>query len=257
MGNILNIGEKVIMFKVDCYESGRVNHGKTFTENPYIEVKVVKRDNIWSNNVYTVVDQEGNEYCGTHGYNKEIGKICLLRKSDYIEALKRSAYYLFFDEYKKLGHRINKLCNHLFVKLREGYTVPGFHSSDYEYEEPIIYCVHCGLTNWYRGMSFLVATRSMTLKNETYRDYVRTYCPSNVRFDKGDTSWIPFISKEAYFFHDPGKRYLEAKKLKPYAKNEEIFQTMKEIDLKEKEEIYEKAKEKEEKEKTKKKGTKK
>lgn len=252
MGNVLIIGEKVIMFKVDTYESGRINYCKTFTENPYIEVKVVKCDNIWSNNVYTVVDQNGNEYCGTHGYNKEIGKICLLRKSDYIEALRRSAYYLFFDEYKKLGHRINKLCNHLFVKLREGYTVPGFHSSDYEYEEPIIYCVHCGLTNWWNGVSSLVRTRGMTLLNATYRDYIRNYCPNNVRFDKGDTSWIPFISKEAYFFHDPKRRYLEAKKLKPFAKNEEIFQTMKEIDIKEKEERDRKWKEK-----TKTKGTKK
>ena len=40
-------------------------------------------------------------------------------------------------------------CNNLFVKLKEGYWVSGFHSLDYEYEPDIFKCVHCGLTNKY------------------------------------------------------------------------------------------------------------
>ena len=38
-------------------------------------------------------------------------------------------------------------CNHLFILLKEGEWINGFHSSDCCYEPNIVECVHCGLTN--------------------------------------------------------------------------------------------------------------
>ncbi len=38
-------------------------------------------------------------------------------------------------------------CKHCFALIKEGGWSGGFHSSDYEYDEDIIECVKCGLTN--------------------------------------------------------------------------------------------------------------
>lgn len=45
-------------------------------------------------------------------------------------------------------------CEHKFVLLKEGgwNSCGGFHSSDYEYEDDIVECVSCGLTNKYKDL---------------------------------------------------------------------------------------------------------
>ena len=49
-------------------------------------------------------------------------------------------------------------CKHCFALIKEGEWWCGFHSSDSEYEEPVIECVKCGLTNkdkrLYKKLSF-------------------------------------------------------------------------------------------------------
>ncbi len=232
MGKKLEIGEKVLMFETSYKENGKIDLFKTFVENSYEEV-IVKKYNDDVPNIVTVIDEKGEEYSGTYFLDNEKEKICFLRKQEFINGLRNLVYREWSsDNIRKIHKRINRMCDHLFVKLREGYTSPGFHSSDYEYVEPRIRCLHCGLTNWWQDLNPVYKTTLDRLQDEAYLDYVQTFCPSDVRFDKGDTSWIPFISKEAHCFVRPEEYYLKAKELKPEGTNEEIFELMKQIEEK-------------------------
>lgn len=226
----LKIGEKVLMFEVSYKDDGKIDIYKTFVENPYEEVTVIKYNDEVSN-VVTVISEKGKEYSGTYFIDEEKEKYCFLRRQEFINGLRNFSYKQWDrDRIRKIYERINRMCDHLFVKLREGYTSPGFHSSDYEYVEPRIKCLHCGLTNWWEGLNPLYKTTHDEMLDEAYYDYIRTFCPSDARFDKGDTSWIPFISKEAHCFIKPEEYYLKAKELKPDATNEELFCLMKQIE---------------------------
>lgn len=229
MGKKLEIGERVLMFELSYNENGKIDLYKTLVKSPYEEVTVIKYND--ERSIISVIDEKGKEYSGTYFLNNEKEKRCFLRKQEFINGLRNLVYREYSsNNIREIYKRINRMCDHLFVKLREGYTSPGFHSSDYEYVEPRIHCLHCGLTNWWQGLSDVYKTTLDRLRDEAYLDYVQTFCPSDIRFDKGDTSWIPFISKEVHCFVRPEDYYLKAKELKPEATNEEIFELMKQIE---------------------------
>ena len=230
MENKLKVGEKVLMFELSYNDKGKIDYYKTFVENPYEEVLVIKYNDEESN-VVTVINDKEKEYSGAYFQDENKENICFLRRQEYVNGLRNMTYSeLNHDHIKLINERINRTCDHLFVKLREGYTSPGFHSSDYEHVAPRIHCLHCGLTNWWEDLNDKYKTSLDRARDEAYIDYVSTFCPSDACYDKGDVSWIPFISKEAHCFIRPEEYYWQAKKLKPDGTNEEIFEIMKQLE---------------------------
>lgn len=248
MKDELEIGEKVLMFSLKYNENGKLDLLKTFVEKVPKEVIVKKHDNLLSHDIITVIDDKHDEYCGVHFRHDNYGKVGLLRREEYITVLHNIEERVYINGYvwtgiwtsnevqtiKAIKHQLNSVCNHLFVVQKEGSWVPGFHSSDYEYDHSIITCVHCGLTNRYCGLHNL--RTYFTIDNDAFYDYLNMSYPENVRYARGDESFIPLLSKEVYFFDNPRSLYSKAKKINPEATNEEIYQLMKEIELKEHEE---------------------
>ena len=241
----LQIGEKVLMFNLINDEKEKLDLINTFVTNIPKEVIVKKKDSVLSHDIFTVINENNDEYCGVHLYNDQFGKIGLLRREEYVKALvyietdiELNGYFRggFWTSKEKetlrdIKHQLNSICDHLFVKQTEGYWIGGFHSSNYEYEHSIVTCVHCGLSNRYKNFSHYKLPLGFELDNEAFSEYINTHCPSGCRYWKGDEDFIPLLSKKVYFFDRPEKLYCEAKKLNPDATNEEIFELMKKIDI--------------------------
>ena len=220
----LEIGEEVIMFKVDDNENQLIDFINCLVYQPYRKAVVTDIQNVLSCNIVTVLDECGLEYCGTHVKENHLGRIRFARRDEYVKALKNLFIKVYgYDNYypelnnilRAINRRINRVCNHLFVKLKEGYTCPGFHSSDYEHVGPRLCCVHCGLTNRYEGLPDKYLTRAGRLEIESFDEYMERHSRD-----------IQLISEKAYNFIDPMEVYKKAKELKPEASNEELFEIM-------------------------------
>lgn len=148
-----------------------------------------------------------------------------------------------------MGNRVNEQlerqrqkyeeCNHLFVKTREGVHYYGFHSSDCGYDPPVVVCLECGLTNkhiemeykekryfdillWYRNPLRL---KQLLINDEEFKkQFNHGYLRGGKSFDD---SVFNLISSGALSSTHPGILYRLAKKIKPDATNEELFNTMK------------------------------
>lgn len=115
-------------------------------------------------------------------------------------------------------------CDHLFLKLREGYDVKGFHSTDYYHVPSTIECVKCGLTNKYSDMS--IKERLIYSKINDVQNQISL----NKRlFKLIDKNSINLISDEALNTNHPRVLYYLAKKISQSEENDEIFKIMKEI----------------------------
>ena len=124
-------------------------------------------------------------------------------------------------------------CDHLFIKQREGYWSCGFHSSDYEYTPTVVTCLKCGLNNQphnreYDMIRLLINPEGYYYyknKNRVNDEVFREQFPCS---KKGESSYN-FISDEEFGAINPRALYQIAIYIKPNGTNEEIFNTMKEL----------------------------
>ena len=127
-------------------------------------------------------------------------------------------------------------CNHLFVKIKEGVSYPGFHSSDYEYDPSQVECVFCGLTNKHKYMEDLFYRHDLvepwlydrqSLETSFFNNYFRDYFRrSGKSFDE---SCFNLISDGIISSYHPGLLYQIAVRINPDANNEEIVEIMKKL----------------------------
>ena len=111
---------------------------------------------------------------------------------------------------EKLSELKNRFenCDHLFVKVKEGETYYGFHSSDCGKTPPTVLCIKCGLTNKhivmdpikkYRYDQFLIFNNPYTyfkaqIHDEVFRKkYNHGYRRSGKSFDE---SVIPIVPND-------------------------------------------------------------
>ena len=243
----LEIGEEVLMFKLIYDDKGKIDLLKTFVYNTPKEVIVKKHDNVLDYDVITVKDRLDNEYCGSHFPNRHLGNIAFARREEYVNRLKDTytkyyveGYYCIHglwskedvEMFRAINHQINCVCDHLFVMQREGCWCGGFHSSDYEYEQSTVTCVHCGLTNrWTKGFKSNL-TIELKLRNAAFDDFLDIACNNGEVYYRGDESVVTnhLLSKRVRYFDNPRHLYSEAKKLKPDATNEELYDMMVQIE---------------------------
>jgi hypothetical protein len=274
MGKKLEIGEKVLMFKL-IYEKGVLDVLNSIVYNIPKEVTVKSRDNVLGYDVITVEDELGDEYCGSHVLDRHLGHIALAKRDEYVNGLLNTYTKYFAKGYERsitnawwtseeakifraINHQVNCVCDHLFVMQSKGYWCGGCHSTDYEYENSTVTCVHCGLTNRWSIFERYDAPFHTKLRNEAFSDFLNVSVTKDERYYRGDESVVTnhLLSKRVYFFDEPRHLYNEAKEQKPDATNEELFDLMIKI---EKEEFarnrksWEDARKKEETNKTKKK----
>ena len=93
-------------------------------------------------------------------------------------------------------------CDHLFLKLREGYDVKGFHSTDYYHVPSTIECVKCGLSNKYSDMS--IKERLIYLKINDVQEQISL---NNKLFKLIDKNNINLISDEVLNTNHPRVLY--------------------------------------------------
>ena len=130
-------------------------------------------------------------------------------------------------------------CKHLFIKTKDGYWVPGFHSTDNEYIDSTIMCIHCGLTNefilngltqqrYFRNISLTAPYYASIIKlnNELFRKQLKNnYNPKK----ESTEDMLNMISNESLNTIHPKELYLIAKRINPEADNAELFEIMKDI----------------------------
>ncbi len=140
-------------------------------------------------------------------------------------------YINSFDEYAERRREEMENCDHLFVKLKEGESSVGFHSSDYYYDPAHVECVHCGMTN--RFMPFEeMDNRGRYHPKKTIETQVfeKTFRGSYLRGGKSfDESSFHLISPEILPSYHPGLLYQMALQINPEGTNEELFEIMKQL----------------------------
>ena len=128
----------------------------------------------------------------------------------------------------KLKKRMEE-CDHLFIKEEEGFWAPGFHSSDYEYIPTVVSCLKCGLNNEPHNREynrFRLLMNPLGYSWDRINDEVfRKQFPSS---KKGESEYN-FISDEIFRAINPVTLYQIAIYINPNGTNEEIFNTMKEL----------------------------
>ena len=145
-----NKGEKLLMYVIDedvitKISKDPIKYGEYFIDSPCKEVTAERLDNVLDFDIITVIDSDGNKWCGTHIEDYELGRIRFIRKEERIHAL-RDAYDALYvdlkaaDRYERLQRLMDVMeseCDHLFVTLK----------NRCDHELPVVECVHCGLTN--------------------------------------------------------------------------------------------------------------
>ena len=139
-----------------------------------------------------------------------------------------------------------KKCTHLFVKLRKGEEIYGYHSSDYHKNADEVECVHCGLTNrfnrieevlepdyieslqTYKGMILsLTRYNKKTLESQLFEEIFKdSYYRSGKSFNNKSLS---LINEECLMTYHPGLLYRMALQINPSGTNKEIFEIMKQL----------------------------
>jgi hypothetical protein len=247
MSKKFEIDEKVLMFKLIYDDKGGLDVLNSLVYNTPKEVIVKKIDNVLGYDVITVEDELGDEYCGSHILDRNLGNIALARREEYVNGL-LNVYNKYFAKgyspnhdwwttkeaktFRAINHQINCVCNHLFVMQKEGYWVGGFHSSDYEYEKSIVTCVHCGLTNRWSIFNQYDAPFHTKLRNEAFSEFINMACNEDEKYYRGDESVVTnhLLSNRVYFFDEPRHLYRKAKEQKPDTTNEELFDMMIQIE---------------------------
>lgn len=140
------------------------------------------------------------------------------------------------EEYTMKRKEKIRNCNHLFVRLKEGETTPGFNSSDYYYDPSHVECVHCGLTNKYESFEEMFSRyprksyffrKNKTIESEMFGEFFKeNYCRGGKSFDE---SAFNLISEEVLPTYHPGLLYKLAMEINPEASMEGIFETMKQL----------------------------
>lgn len=128
----------------------------------------------------------------------------------------------------KLKKRMEE-CDHLFIKKEEGFWAGDFHSS--EYIPTIVTCLKCGLNNQPRDREydrFKLLNDPLgyywnQINDEVFRKQYQY--PSS----KSDESTYNFISDEKFRAINPLTLYQISIYINPNGTNEEIFNTMKEL----------------------------
>lgn len=139
-----------------------------------------------------------------------------------------------------------KKCNHLFIKLRPGEEVWGFHSSDYYMGAHEVECVHCGLTNRFEKLESMLSNQYIeyfqtfrgiipsttrynrkTLESKLFKEiFQHSYFRGGKEFNNRD---INLISDETLLTYHPGLLYHLALQINPQGDNEELFNIMKKL----------------------------
>lgn len=143
-------------------------------------------------------------------------------------------------EYLKNKEKQMEECQHLFLKIKEGKSYYGFHSSDYEHEPCVVTCLKCGLTNRFIEMNSIEKECNMMLRcrNPYYSGFIevndrifrKQYRHAWQRCGKDfDESVFNLISDEVWNVNHPMLLYNIAKIIKPEADNMEIFDIMKKL----------------------------
>lgn len=137
-------------------------------------------------------------------------------------------------------------CNHLFVKLRQGKEIFGYHSTDYYKEANEVECVHCGLTNRFnrieealdseyiefsksfRGMiPSLTGYNKKTLESQMFEEVFKdSYSRGRKSFNNSD---VNLISEECLQTCHPGLLYRIALQINPFGNSEELFEIMNQL----------------------------
>lgn len=139
-----------------------------------------------------------------------------------------------------------KICNHLFVKLRQGEEIFGYNSTDYYKEANTVECVHCGLTNRFnrieevldseyielsksfRGMiPSLTGYNKKTMESQMFEEVFKdSYFRGGKSFNNSD---VNLISEECLQTCHPGLLYRIAFQINPLGNSEELFEIMKHL----------------------------
>lgn len=131
-------------------------------------------------------------------------------------------------------------CDHLFVKLKEGISYCGFHSSDCGNDPITVICLKCGLTNRFILMDDIDRECDMILryKNPYYKAYQevndRVFRKQfNHAYRRGgksfDDSVFNLISKSVFKSNHPILLYNIAKSMNPSMHDTELFEIMKKL----------------------------
>ena len=130
-------------------------------------------------------------------------------------------------EYLKNKEKQMEECEHLFLKIKEGRSYNGYHSSDYEYEPCVVVCLKCGLTNRFIGWRSPVYNGFFEVNDKVFK---KQFDHAWKRNGKGfDDSVFNLISDEVWNVNHPTLLYNIAKNLKSEADNQELFDTMNEL----------------------------
>lgn len=139
-----------------------------------------------------------------------------------------------------------KKCNHLFIKLRTGEEVCGFHSSDYYRGAHEVECVHCGLTNRFEKLESMLTSQYIeycqtfrgiipsstrynrqTLESKLFKEnFKHSYSRDGKEFNNRD---INLISDECLLTYHSELLYHLALQINPLGDKEELFEIMKQL----------------------------
>lgn len=135
-------------------------------------------------------------------------------------------------------------CNHLFVLLRKGEEIYGCHSTDYYKGANEVECVHCGLTNRFNKLEFVLDNEYMehsksfrgmlpsqtkynskTLESEMFEEIFKSsYYRGGKSFNNSN---LNLISEECLLTLHPRLLYTLALQINPLGSKDEIFKIMK------------------------------
>ena len=124
------------------------------------------------------------------------------------------------------------MCYNLFVKLKEGLSYSGFHSSDYGRDPSTVVCVHCGLTNRYSVDNSLNSEFSYLYSTEQLDYFEMHNRIIRMKYNKG-------YSRGGKYFNDNVFRMISQEELKT-----RLYNKLKELSQKSSDELLQKRYEK-------------
>ena len=254
MGKKLNVGDTAFAFSIWEYNNGEKYTYSTCVK--IIECKNSEKDN--SEVIYIGKDVYGHSYEGAYGNLLDGEKNYFYTYKDYMEILEKQkkendeilsklqakekdiqleiAKTSRYMQNQKKEEEMLK-CRHLFVKLKEGLSYSGFHSSDYGRDPSTVVCVHCGLTNRYSVDNSLNSEFSYLYSTEQLDYFEMHNRIIRMKYNKGysrggkyfNDNVFRMISQKELKTRHPVQLYYMAKQISPEGKNKELFAIMKKI----------------------------
>ena len=120
--------------------------------------------------------------------------------NDYFQYLYRSN---FNPKIKFYRERDISCCEHKFIRLKSGgwSSCGGFHSSDYEYEDDVVECICCGLTNKYKTLEMELQNKNSfgwkTIETELFDLYIKEHKISFISDIVIDSTHLPLLYRVA------------------------------------------------------------